>query len=231
MGQASGRMANRLQQRGSVGTRLNHRTTALTIERRAQQAKLLKASHLQAGAGNGLSASKRDSRLGLVTCGSIDHARVVASTKRFQHLGQEWEAVGTGTGHGVGFGYLPNVDRWGVIFRSVSKPEQGDYRGTISHSDPAAVDVDELKRVLEEVLAIAAIDRSRFSWRTAEGIAKETGIALDRVRHILETTSEADVIQSDELDPQGHVLFTTQDHFLKTTGDVSKRYSDVERST
>ncbi len=158
---------------------------------------------------------------------------VPMAAKRFHHLGQEWEAVGTGTGHGVGVGYLPSVDRWGVIFRSVSKPEQGDYRyrGTMSQSDPNAVDVDELKRVLEEVLTIAAIDRSRFTWRTAEGIAQETGVALDRVRQILETTAEADVMQFDQLNPQGHVLFTTRDHFVKTTGDVSKRYSDVERST
>jgi len=50
------------------------------------------------------------------------------ATKRFHHLGQEWEAVGTDTGHGVGFGYLPSVDRWGVILRSVSNPQQDDYR-------------------------------------------------------------------------------------------------------
>jgi hypothetical protein len=162
----------------------------------------------------------------------MNHAEFVAA-KRFHHLGQEWEAVGTGTGRGVGFGYLPSVDRWGVIFRSVTKPEQGDYvyRGTMSQSDPNAVDVEELRSVLEEVLTIAAIDRSRFTWRTAQGIAEETGILVDRVRHILETTSEADVIESDEQNPQGHVLFTTRDHFVKTTGDVSKRYTDVERST
>lgn len=87
------------------------------------------------------------------------------------------------------------------------------------------------KRVLEEVLTIAAIDRSRFTWRTAEGIAEETGIPIDRVRVILETTSEADVMQSDEANPHGHELFTTRDHFVKTTGDAGKRYADVERST
>ncbi|MDO8680676.1 MAG: hypothetical protein Q7R30_19335 [Acidobacteriota bacterium] len=158
---------------------------------------------------------------------------VSMATRRFHHLGQEWEAVGTGTGHGVGFGYLPSVDRWGVILRSVSNPQQGDYRyrGTMSKSDPNALDEKALKRVLEEVLTIAAIDRSRFTWRTAEGIAEETGIPIDHVRVILETTSEADVMQSDEANPQGHELFTTRDHFVKTTGDVGKRYADVERST
>ena len=151
--------------------------------------------------------------------------------KRFRHLGQEWEAVGTGTGHGIDGPYPPPIDRWGVVFRSVSKPEQGDYRGVLSKGDPSAVDVAELRSVLEELLAIAAIDRSRFTWRTAEGIAKDTGIPLERVQDILETTSEADVLQSEQPNPQGHILFTTQDHFVKTTGDVGKRYSDVERST
>lgn len=88
-----------------------------------------------------------------------------------------------------------------------------------------------MKRALEEVLTIAAIDRSRYTWRTAEGIAAETGIPVDRVRHILETTTEADVMEADQPNPQGHVLFSTRDHFVKTTGDVSKRYTDVERST
>lgn len=153
--------------------------------------------------------------------------------KRFHHLGQEWEAVGAGTGHGVSTGYLPAVDRSGVLFRSVSKPELGDYRyrGTMSKSDPIDVSDDELKKLLEELLTIAAIDRSRFTWRTAEGIAKETGIPLARVRQILETTSEADVLESEESNSQGHVLFSTRDHFVKTTGDVSKRYSGVEPTT
>jgi hypothetical protein len=105
------------------------------------------------------------------------------------------------------------------------------YRRTMSQSDPNAVDLEELKRVLEEVLTIAAIDRSRFTWRTAEGIAEETGIPVARVRQILDTTSEADVMQSDKANPQGYELFTTRDHFVKTTGDVSKRYAGVERST
>jgi len=155
------------------------------------------------------------------------------ATRRFHHLGQEWEAVPTGTGHGLGSAYLPSIDRRGVILRSVSNPEQGDYRyrGTMSQSDPNDAALEELKDVLEEVLTIASIDRSRFTWRTAEGIAEETGISVDRVRQILETTSEADVMQSDEANPQGHALFTTRDHFVKTTGDVSKRYAGVERST
>lgn len=154
-------------------------------------------------------------------------------SKRFHHLGQEWEAVGTGTGHGVGFGHLPQVNRWGVIFRSISRPEQGDYRyrGTASQCNPEAVSEDELRRILEEPLVIAAIDRSRYTWRPAEAIAPETGLPLERVRQILETTTEADVMRGNEPNPQGYALYTTRDHFVKTTGDVNQRYLVVESSS
>jgi hypothetical protein len=156
---------------------------------------------------------------------------ILMTIRRFHHLGQDWEAVATGSGHGVGVGFPPSVNRWGVILRSVSNPQQGEYRGAVSQPDPSAVSLNELHRLLEEVLTIAAIDRSRFKWRTVEGISKETGISVDRVRRILETTTEADIIQSDEGDAQGNDLFTTRDHFVRATGDFSRRYADVEHST
>ena len=151
--------------------------------------------------------------------------------RRFQHLNQEWEAVGTGTGHGVGFGHLPAVNRWGVIFRSISKPEQGEYRGTMPEADPQNLTEEDLKRILEEQLVISAIDRSRYTWRPAEAISKDLGLSLDRVRDILETTTEAEVIHGDQPNSQGYELYTTRDHFVKTTGDVMKRYLDVETSS
>ena len=153
-------------------------------------------------------------------------------SKRFEHLGQTWEAVGAGTGHSVGFGNIqPEINRWGVVFRSISKPEQGDYRGTISKAEPCDVSDDELKKVLEELLVIAAIDRSNYRWRTAQGIAKQTSLSLNRVQHILGTTSEADVIEAAKPNDIGHTLFSTRNHFVKTSGDVSKRYKGVEESS
>ncbi len=159
------------------------------------------------------------------------HADLMAS-KRFRHLDQEWEAVGTGTGSAFGVGRPPIVTRWGVVFRSLSDPERGDYgyRGTVLGSDPGAIPEDQLKLALEEALIVAAIDRSRFTWRTASGIAEETHIPVARVQDVLETTNQADVIASYESRP-GEPLFSTRDHFVKTTGDVSKRYTDVESST
>ena len=83
----------------------------------------------------------------------------------------------------------------------------------------------DLRRLLESALTIAAIERSKYVWRTAEGIAKDTGIALTRVRECLEGAGD-DVLESDETDPLGRALYTTQDHFLR--GAYGTTYSDVE---
>lgn len=151
-------------------------------------------------------------------------------SRRFQHLGQEWDATSTGTGHGVGFGHIPQIDRWGVIFRSVSNQAQGAYRSSISNSDPSNVSEDELKGALEEQLVLEAINRSRYTWRPAEAISRDTGIPLDRVQHILEHTRAADVM-SGPLNTQGLLLYTTRDHFVNTTGDLMRRYQHVDESS
>ena len=152
--------------------------------------------------------------------------------KRFQHLGEEWEAVGTTASYGPGFSNLPPDERWGAIFRSVSKPERGEYRyrGTMSHADPNAVDESDLKDALEEVLTVAAMDRSRWVWRTAKGISDETKIPLGRVQAILDTTRQTDILQSEEPNTKGEALFTTQDHFVRTASDSNKKYRDIEVS-
>jgi hypothetical protein len=153
--------------------------------------------------------------------------------KRFRHLGEEWQATGTGIGHAVGFvgagGALPDVDRWGVIFQSISRPERGEFRTSISESDPVRVDDEELIQALDEQLVLAAINRSRYIWRPAEAIARETGLDLDRVRFILDTTDD-DVIEG-ERNGQGLLLYTTGQHLSKTAGDVMQRIYRVEESS
>ncbi len=151
-------------------------------------------------------------------------------TKRFNHLGQEWDATATGTGHGVGFGHIPTVNRWGVVFQSVSNPSRGEYRGSISQADPGAVPDAELRASLEEQLVLASINRSQYTWRPAEAISGETGIPLARVRQILETTS-ADVLVSPHVNRQGYALYSTREHLVRTGGDVMKRYMDVDESS
>ena len=148
--------------------------------------------------------------------------------KRFRHLDQDWEATATGTGHGVGFGNVaPAINRWGVIFRSVSDPSR-EYRGSISASDPASANDHELKEVLEEQLVIAAINRSRYVWRPAEAISRDTGLPTDRVRDILE--NKADDVIAGEQNGEGFWLYTTRDHLSKTSGDVMKHYQVEESS-
>jgi hypothetical protein len=146
---------------------------------------------------------------------------------QFQHLGREWQATPTGTGHGVGFGHIPAVNRWGVIFRPIDGTDE--YRGQISAADPSAVSADELRAALDEPLVLAAIERSRYTWRPAEAISEETGIPLEQVRRILETTS-ADVIVAPELNKQGYTLYSTRDHYQKTTSFL-KRYFDTLESS
>ena len=147
---------------------------------------------------------------------------------RFQHLGREWEAAPTGTGHGVGFGFPPQIDRWGVVFTVVGEPGR-EHRGSISAEDPGSVPVDELRSALNEQLVIAAIEKSPYVWRPAEAISDNTGIPLDEVRRILETTS-ADVIVAPEPNKQGFALYSTRGHYQKNTSFV-KRYMDALESS
>lgn len=150
--------------------------------------------------------------------------------KEFKHLDEDWRATATGTGHGVGVGdAIPAVNRWGVIFRSITRPERGEYRGSISVPDPADATDAELRQVLDEQLILAAINRSRYIWRPAEAIARDTGLETEYVRQVLENTAP-DVIAGDR-NAQGLWLYTTGEHLAKTTGDMMRRFYDVEESS
>jgi hypothetical protein len=151
-------------------------------------------------------------------------------SKRFVHLNEEWDATGTGTGHGVGFGHVPAIDRWGVVFRSVTNPAKGEFRASVSQQDPANVADVELEAALDEQLVLAAINRSRYTWRPAEAIAGETGIDLNTIRRILETTA-ADIIVSPHQNKQGLRLYTTREHLVRTGGDVMQRFTDVDETS
>ena len=146
--------------------------------------------------------------------------------KQFKHLNETWQATATGISNGSGFGdALPAVSRWGVIFQSISRPDRGEYRASISGPDPAGVADAELHQALEEQLVLAAINRSRYVWRPAEAIAKETGLTDERVRYILEFIAN-DVIAGDQ-NKDGLWLYTTRDHLSKTAGDVMKQFYKV----
>lgn len=81
----------------------------------------------------------------------------------------------------------------------------------------------------DEALVLTAIEDARATWRTAEGISRDTGIPLDRVRRALETTS-ADIIVAPEADAQRQTLYSTRNHYRKTTSFL-RRYIDTLESS
>lgn len=78
---------------------------------------------------------------------------------------------------------------------------------------------------LDERLVLAAIERGRETWRTAESISAEIGVPLDRVRTVLDTTA-ADVIVSPGTASDARPRFSTRTHYRRTTS-LLKRYLDA----
>ena len=149
-------------------------------------------------------------------------------SRRFAHLGREWEAFATGSGHGVGFGFPPPINRWGVTFRALTGDDRSDYRGSISKKDPESVSENELKRVLEEQLVLAAINRSKYVWRPAEAISRDLGLSLERVQQILEDSS---TVVEGSRNPQGLCLYSTRDHLTKTASSAMNQFFEMEESS
>ena len=148
-------------------------------------------------------------------------------SKRFAHLDDEWLATATGTSVSSGFGNAMGPTRWGVVLRSVKDPTR-EYPGSMSEADPDQVPDAELRKVLEEQLILAAINRSRYIWRPAEAIAKETNISPERVKAALE---ELPSIIEGDTNPQGLQLYTTREHLSRASGDVMTEFFDVRRSS
>ncbi|MBI4888380.1 MAG: hypothetical protein HY824_14895, partial [Acidobacteria bacterium] len=138
-----------------------------------------------------------------------------------------WEATPTGMGHGVGFGHLPAVNRWGVVFRRTDSPAK-EYRAHVSASGPDSITVPALIDALDEALVRQAIEGSRYIYRPAEAIARDTGIPLEKVRRILETSD--DFIEGPRPNAQGYTLYSTRDHYRKHAGFV-QRYLDTLESS
>lgn len=147
--------------------------------------------------------------------------------RRFHHLGQEWEAFRSAS-TGAAFGFVPEVQSR-IGLRSVTEPERGEYRTSALWSQLAEMSDADLVRLLEGALTLAAIDRSPYVWRTAEGIAKEIGIDARRVREYLQSSEGDEVLESEETDTKGRTLYTTQDHFVRSLSGNS--YVKVESST
>jgi hypothetical protein len=147
---------------------------------------------------------------------------------RFQHLGSEWEATPSGMGHSVGFGSAPPpVNRWGFVFRRVGDPAR-EHRAHVSTLDPESPSQPALVEALEEALVRDAIEGSKYIYRPAEKISLMTGIPLERVRRIIETSD--DFIEGPRPNAQGLTLYSTRDHYRRHTGFI-RRYLDTLESS
>jgi hypothetical protein len=76
--------------------------------------------------------------------------------------------------------------------------------------------------VSDELLALAAIERSDGPWLSAAAIAAETGLPLERVRAALDASAAVIV----EPAPAGQPRYSTREHYRATTG-LLRRYVDA----
>jgi hypothetical protein len=138
--------------------------------------------------------------------------------KRFQYLGDEWEASATGTAHSEPSSNLATpVNRFGVTFRRTVDPTH-EHSGWISHADPQQASNQELEQALTAVVrpkVLARIAESQYVWRPAEAIAPEVGLPVSVVRRLLE--SSPDVIRAAIINQQGYQLYSTRHHYQKNT--------------
>lgn len=89
----------------------------------------------------------------------------------------------------------------------------------------AMADEPEVLAVTEERKILAAINRARTTWMTAGSISLETGIPVDRVQRILDTSPD-DVIIAPGASPGAPPRYSTRSHYRRTTS-VLRRYIDA----
>lgn len=61
-----------------------------------------------------------------------------------------------------------------------------------------------------------ALEDPRYEWRTIEGVCQQTDLPPDKVREILESSS--DIVRSSVPDELGRSLYTTRKHYRQTHG-------------
>ena len=81
----------------------------------------------------------------------------------------------------------------------------------------------------DELLVLATIERSGETWLSAEAIAGETGLPLERVQTALETAVSRVIV--DRANGVGESeRYSTREHYRATTG-LLRRYVDAVRSS
>jgi hypothetical protein len=79
--------------------------------------------------------------------------------------------------------------------------------------------------VTDEPLVLATIERSDDTWLSAEAIAAESGLPLDRIRDILET-APAQIIAAPADGSGRPARYSTRGHYRATTS-LLRRYFDA----
>ena len=79
--------------------------------------------------------------------------------------------------------------------------------------------------VADEPLVLATIERSDETWLSAEAIAGETGLPLDRVHMVLDTAPAVVVVDPAD-GSEALARYSTLEHYRETTG-LLRRYVDA----
>ena len=83
--------------------------------------------------------------------------------------------------------------------------------------------------VADEPLVLAAIERSDDTWLSAEAIAAGSGLPLDRVRDVLETTP-AEIIAAPADGSGRPARYSTRGHYRATTSLLGRYFDAVVSS-
>lgn len=76
---------------------------------------------------------------------------------------------------------------------------------------------------------LAAIERSSEAWLSPEAIAAASGLPLERVQKVLDTT-RADVLVAPAEEPGAPMRYSTRRHYRATAG-LLRRYLDALASS
>jgi len=70
---------------------------------------------------------------------------------------------------------------------------------------------------------VAALENSKYDWRTIEGVTRETGLSFNDVFSVLKKLDlEGKLVQARNPDEKGRDLFTTREYYNKTRSLIDK---------
>ena len=81
----------------------------------------------------------------------------------------------------------------------------------------------------KEEQIINSLSNPKFSWRTLEGVSRETGLNQDEILQFIESKPDL-FIKSRIPDEKGRALYATREHYRKSTS-IWQRTLDQFKST